>query len=86
MLERVILHNDQYIDDRAMKGLSYGRDTLTHVQVSKCSDVTDSGVKEIQALVKLTTLVLFDLQCVENLEKCKQVLQSQLPNCKITGN
>ncbi|XP_053604834.1 ATP synthase subunit s, mitochondrial isoform X1 [Plodia interpunctella] len=82
-LKKIILHNDNYIDDRAIKGLSYGKSTLTHVQVSKCGSVTDTGVREIKILDKLETLVLFDLQGVTNLDECKQFLQLQLPKCKI---
>lgn len=84
-LHKIILHNTTYIDDRALKGLSYGSGTLSHVQVSKCNNVTDPGVKEIKALDKLETLVLFNLISVENLEECKQYLQTHLPKCKIEG-
>ncbi|KAM3965079.1 ATP synthase subunit s, mitochondrial [Aphomia sociella] len=86
MLKRIILHNDNYIDDRALKGLSYGRETLTHVQVSKCPNVTDVGIKEIKILDKLEMLKLFNLQEVKNLDECKQYLQSHLPKCKIQGD
>lgn len=86
MLQKVILHNSSYIDDRAMKGLEHGHSTLTHVQVSQCKEVTDAGIKEIKALNLLQTLILFELINVKNLEECKQFLQSQLPKCKIQGN
>lgn len=85
LLKRIILHNDYYIDDRAIKGLSHGKLTLLHVQVSKCPSVTDRGLKQIDVLKRLQTLVLFDLQGVSNLEECKQYLLSQLPNCNIKG-
>ncbi|KAI5639483.1 hypothetical protein NE865_07983 [Phthorimaea operculella] len=78
---RIILHNNMYIDDRAMKELSHGKDTLTFVQVSKCLDVTDAGVKELSALHKLNTLVLFDLASVKSLDDCKNYIKSKLPNC-----
>ncbi|XP_047531251.1 ATP synthase subunit s, mitochondrial [Vanessa atalanta] len=83
MLEKIILHNNKYIDDRAMKGLSYGDATLKHAQVSECVNVTDVGLKDIKCLTKLNTLVLFNLSSVNNLDECKQYLQSQLPSCKI---
>ncbi|OWR52031.1 ATP synthase H+ transporting [Danaus plexippus plexippus] len=86
MLQRIILHDNKYIDDRAMKGLEYGKDTLEFVQVSKCYNVTDVGVKEIKLLTKLKTLVLFNLSGVSDLEECKQYLKSQMPNCKVLGN
>lgn len=86
MLQRIILHDNKYIDDRAMKGLEYGKDTLEFVQVSKCYNVTDVGVKEIKLLTNLKTLVLFNLSGVSDLEECKQYLKSQMPNCKVLGN
>lgn len=85
MLRKIILHNNSYIDDQALKGLAYGSDRLAHVQVSQCYNVTDPGVKEIKALSKLETLVLFDLSGVNNLDDCKQYLQTHLPQCKIEG-
>ncbi|XP_072932679.1 ATP synthase subunit s, mitochondrial [Epargyreus clarus] len=86
MLQKITLHENKYIDDRAMKGLAYGRETLSFVQVSKCANVTDSGVKELKSLSKLQTLILFGLESVGNFEECKQYLKSQLPNCKIEGD
>lgn len=82
-LTKITLHNDDYIDDRAIKGLAYGKSTLTHVQVSKCVNVTDAGLKEIKALRKLQHLVLYGLISVENMEECKLVIQAHLPKCKI---
>lgn len=84
-MEKIVLHDNKYIDDRAMKGLAYGHATLLYVQVSKCINVTDNGVKEIKSLKNLKTLILFSLSSVNNLDECKQYLQSHLPNCKITG-
>ncbi|XP_045499199.1 ATP synthase subunit s, mitochondrial [Colias croceus] len=85
-LWKIILDNNKYIDDRALKGLNHGKDTLTHVQVSECVNVTDMGVKELGSLNKLQTLVLFKLSGVNNLEDCKKHLQSKLPNCKLLGD
>ncbi|XP_013138109.1 PREDICTED: ATP synthase subunit s, mitochondrial isoform X3 [Papilio polytes] len=85
MLKKIVLHNNKYIDDRALKGLSYAKDVLTFVQVSKCINVTDPGLKEMIVLRNLKTLVLYDLASVENLADCKQFLGSGLPNCQITG-
>ncbi|CAH0399790.1 unnamed protein product [Chilo suppressalis] len=82
-LEKVILHNDKYIDDRAIRGLSNGKDTLLHVQVSKCPSVTDDGVKELKILSKLQELILFDLHSVADLKECKNYLKIQLPKCNV---
>lgn len=84
-LEKIILHKNKYIDDRAMKGLAYGQATLTFVQVSECLNVTDKGLKEIKSLKNLKTLVLFNLFSVNNIDESKQFLQSNLPDCKILG-
>lgn len=82
-MSNVILHNADYIDDRALKGLHFGQNTLTHLQVSKCANVTDDGLKSLISLKKLEHLVLFNLISVENIEECKQYIQQHLSNCKI---
>lgn len=83
-LQKIILHNNSYVSDKAMEGLSYGSATLTHVQVSKCINVTDAGIKTLTALTKLKTLVLFSLESVSDLDGCKQYLKQQMPNCNIS--
>lgn len=85
MLKKIILHNNNYIDDRALKGLSYGSSSLTFVQISKCLNVTDEGLKLLPALTHLQTLILFSLESVSDLEGCKQFLKEKLPNCEIGG-
>ncbi|KAH9630509.1 hypothetical protein HF086_000722 [Spodoptera exigua] len=83
-LSNIILHNADYIDDRALKGLSFGQNTLTHLQVSKCVNVTDAGLKSLVSLDKLELLLMFNLMSVENLQECKQYIQKHLPKCKVT--
>lgn len=68
-----------------MKGLAHGQETLTYVQVSQCINVTDVGLKDINVLKKLKTLILFDLGSVEDVTSCMQYLKTQLPNCDIKG-
>lgn len=84
-LWKVILHNASYIDNRAIAGLAYGKSNITYVQVSKCLNVTDMGLKELKLLDKLETLVLFNLESVKNLDECKEYLQKYLPKCRIKG-
>ncbi|XP_028029897.1 ATP synthase subunit s, mitochondrial [Bombyx mandarina] len=86
MLSKIILHNNNYIDDRALKGLSYAKNTLSHLQISKCVNVTDAGLKELNILEKLQHLILFNLESVNDLEECKKYLKSQIPKCNIEGN
>ncbi|XP_068633980.1 ATP synthase subunit s, mitochondrial isoform X1 [Battus philenor] len=85
MLKKIILHENKYIDNRALKGLEYGKEALGFVQVSKCVNVTDSGLKELTALKNLETLILYDLISVKDLQGCKQYLSSELPKCKVLG-
>ncbi|XP_047990609.1 ATP synthase subunit s, mitochondrial [Leguminivora glycinivorella] len=84
-LYKIILHKSSYIDDRALKGLSHGKDSLTQVQVSDIDDVSDAGVKNLKDCHKLQNIVLFNLKNVNDMEECIQYLASQLPNCKIQG-
>lgn len=69
----------------AMRGLSHGKSTLTHVQVSSCVNVTDAGIKALKDLEKLETLVIFSLPSVDNLGACLQFLLSHLPALKVIG-
>lgn len=85
MLKKIVLHNNNYIDNRALKGLAYAKDILSFVQVSKCVNVTDPGLKELVVLKNLQKIVLYDLISVKNIEECKQFITSGLPTCKILG-
>ncbi|VVC94070.1 unnamed protein product [Leptidea sinapis] len=84
-LWKITLHDNKYIDDRAMKGLEHGKEALKHLQVSKCVNVTDEGLKDLISLSKLQTLVLYNLPSVNKLEECTQIIVNKLPNCKIIG-
>lgn len=84
-LKKIVLHNASYIDDEALKGLHHAKQTLRYLQISECINVTDSGLKYLEILTKLETLILFNLKSVENIEKSKQFLKSKLNNCKIEG-
>lgn len=85
MLQKIILHKATYIDDRALRGLLHAKDTLTHLQISECAQVTDAGIKELKDLQKLHTLILYKLASVDNNEDCKQFLKSHIPKCNIMG-
>ncbi|XP_047515254.1 ATP synthase subunit s, mitochondrial [Pieris napi] len=82
-LWKIILHNNKYVDDRAMQALEHGKNTLTNLQVSQCINVTDVGLKELSIMTNLQTLILFNLTSVDNIEECIKQLHLSLPKCKI---
>ncbi|XP_045521990.1 ATP synthase subunit s, mitochondrial isoform X2 [Pieris brassicae] len=82
-LWKIILHNNKYVDDRAMQALEHGKNSLTNIQVSQCINVTDVGLKDLSVLTKLQTLILFNLSSVDNIEECIKQLRLSLPKCKI---
>ena len=59
------------------------KDSLEHLQLSSCGDITDRGVKSLTNLHNLQRLLLYDLPEVKDKAGCENTLRSALPNCDI---
>lgn len=46
----MIFHKANYMDDAAMSQLPLLRDSLTHLQVSSCGNITEDGLWYIKKL------------------------------------
>lgn len=83
-LDRIVLHNCMYLEDTAVNMLRYTKNTLEHLQLSNCEDITCEGVKSLHQLDNLKSLVLFNLPAVQNREReCLEFLTKKLPQCQI---
>ncbi|KAG8230605.1 hypothetical protein J437_LFUL004518, partial [Ladona fulva] len=82
-VERIIFHRCGSLEDEAVKQLIFVKDSLKHLQISSCGDVTDEGVLSLSGLTNLQTLLLYDLPEVRNRRKCIEVLENSLPYCKM---
>ncbi|XP_071445324.1 ATP synthase subunit s, mitochondrial [Hetaerina americana] len=82
-LEKITFHRCSYLEDEALKKLVYVKDSLKHLQVSSCGDVTDEGILSLAALINLNSILLYDLPEVKQREKCLNELIKALPSCKV---
>lgn len=79
----MILDKCNYLDDGALPMLSAVKDSLQHLQLSSCGDITDFGVKSLANLHNLRHLLLYDLPEVKDKADCEKTLRSALPNCDV---
>lgn len=82
-ITKLILHNCNNIENKALEKLSYLEKTLQHLQVSSCGNISEDGLFKLNVLKKLKDLILFDLIAVKNKEKVLDTLKTQMPNCNI---
>lgn len=82
-IEKLKLHKCIYINDECLQGLHVLKDSLKHLTISSCKEVTDAGILQLIVLKKLQTLVLADLPGVKNMSVTIQDLQKCLGQCKI---
>lgn len=58
--------------------------SLKYLELEKCRNITEDGLKSLKTLVNLKTLIVKDLPYVKNVDEIKQALQSSLDQCEIT--
>lgn len=73
-----------YLKDEAMEQLKVLKDSLEHLEIKTCTNVSDIGIRHLVNLSNLTTLVIHNLPSVENKEETEKVLKNGLRNCNIT--
>lgn len=82
-VDRIVLNNCPYISDEALENLSYCKDSLKVLEIIKCKNITDEGLKSLKTLTKLEKLVCHDLPYVKKGTEIKKELKEYLKNCEI---
>lgn len=82
-LKKIRFHKCGYLDDDALRQLSYVKNTLKELAIVSCGNVTDRGIISLVDLVELKHLHLFDLPGVEDQDGCLRLLQKALPECNV---
>lgn len=82
-IEKAIFHECNYIYDIAFKDLVYLQNSLLHLQISGCPNVSETGLLHLKPLINLSKLVLFALSGVSNPKSVVESLKSALPKCDI---
>ncbi|GIY01244.1 ATP synthase subunit s, mitochondrial, partial [Caerostris darwini] len=82
-LRRIKFSKCIYIEDTCLTMLSSVKDTLLHLEVISCGNVTDKGILSLSQLKNLKYLYLYDIPEVKDKENCLQILQQNLPQCRL---
>lgn len=80
-IEKIVLHNCSYLQDEAIKELVHVESPLKYLQISKCPNITDTGLLSFPKIDSLRKLVLLELNGVKNINECKSQLNKLLPSC-----
>ncbi|XP_050299287.1 ATP synthase subunit s, mitochondrial [Anthonomus grandis grandis] len=83
-ISKIILDQCSYLENEALEGLSYVKDSLLFLQVSRCGNITEQGLVHLLKLVKLRTLIIFGLPYLKDRKKMLDVLGKGLKTCQIT--
>ncbi|KAF7281408.1 hypothetical protein GWI33_004790 [Rhynchophorus ferrugineus] len=68
----------------ALKELHYVKETLLFLQVSKCGNITETGLLHLVNLKKLRTLIIFGLPYVKERVKILDTLRNDMKQCNVT--
>lgn len=73
------------VDDWFLDRLSQFRETLEHLDLSGCPQITERGLSALYRLRKLKTLTLGHLTHIPHLKLVALMLEEALPGCKVLG-
>ncbi|XP_014289736.1 ATP synthase subunit s, mitochondrial [Halyomorpha halys] len=72
-----------YLDDTCLKKLELLANSLIHLEIDQCTEITNQGLLHITSLSNLLTLKLGHLDGVKNLQESVKQINAKLPNCHI---
>jgi hypothetical protein len=78
-----VLKNCTYIEDETLSQLIARKDSLKILEIIKCKNITDKGLRTLGALSKLEKLEASGLPYLKNAEKVIEELKGKLSNCAI---
>lgn len=84
-LKALRLCGNPNVDDWFLDRLSQFRETLEHLDLSGCPQITERGLSALYRLRKLKTLTLGHLTHVPHLKLVALMLEEALPGCKVLG-
>jgi len=83
-ISKIILHECAYLENNALNELIYVKDSLLFLQVSRCGNITETGLLHLVKLKKLRTLVIFGLPYINEKVKILDTLRNDMKQCRIT--
>lgn len=81
-IESIKLDRCNHMSNEGLPRLIHVRQTLTTLQISRCYNVKDSGLRSIGNLVNLRRLIVYGLIAVKNVKAIEEELKHRLPDCR----
>jgi H+-transporting ATP synthase F0 complex subunit s len=81
-LQKIVLKNCGYIEDEALKLFDLRRDSLKHVELVDCKNITEVGLRSLKGL-NLSSLVIRNVPYVKDLPAVESELRESMKNCNI---
>lgn len=81
-IQKLILKNCLYIEDEALKELSYLKNCLRYLEIYNCKNITHNGLLHLVDLNKLNELHLLKLPYVKD-KMIFEKLKEKMPSCQI---
>lgn len=84
-LKALRLAGNPNVDDWFLDRLSQFKETLEHLDISGCPQITEHGLAVLYRLRKLKTITLGHLSHIKNLKLVGLMLEDAIPGCKVLG-
>uniref|UniRef100_A0A6M2CW65 ATP synthase subunit s-like protein n=1 Tax=Rhipicephalus microplus TaxID=6941 RepID=A0A6M2CW65_RHIMP len=84
-LKALRLAGNPNVDDWFMDRLSQFRETLEHLDVSGCPQITEHGLAALYRLRKLKTITLAHLSHIKHIKLVGLMLEEAIPGCRVLG-
>ncbi|XP_050036260.1 distal membrane-arm assembly complex protein 2 [Dermacentor andersoni] len=84
-LKTLRLAGNPNVDDWFLDRLSQFKETLEHLDISGCPQITEHGLAVLYRLRKLKTITLGHLSHVKHLKLVGLMLEEAIPGCRVLG-
>ncbi|XP_077522209.1 distal membrane arm assembly component 2 [Amblyomma americanum] len=84
-LKSLKLAGNPNVDDWFLDRLSQFRETLEHLDLSGCPQITEHGLAALYRLRKLKTITLGHLSHIQHLKLVALMLEEAIPGCRVLG-
>lgn len=81
-LSKIVLKDCGYIEDEALRFFALRKDSLKHVEIVDCKNLTEVGLRSLKGL-NLNTLIVKNLPYVKDIAAVEAELKESLKNCQI---
>ncbi|GAB0092939.1 ATP synthase subunit s, mitochondrial [Sergentomyia squamirostris] len=82
-IDKIIIDNCKMVGDRGFQHFANVKNSLNHLEIAQCANVTDSGIRKLIDLTNLKTLTLKQLPGVKDWSSLEKELKMHLKNCHI---